>query len=218
MNSIKIGILGIQGDIEENSSAVKESLQELGAEGQIIHLRNITDLEDLHGLVIPGGESTVIGILLSLDKIKLKLLVKKINEGLPVLGTCAGLILLANKVYDKTVGETKQQTLQILDVTVERNAFGRQRDSFEVGLEIPILGKEYFNGVFIRGPAITNVGNNVQILTKFRNHVVAVKQNNVIATSFHPELAGDNRFHKIFLNMCLEYYKLKKVSQDRPKS
>lgn len=218
MNSIKIGILGIQGDIEENSSAVKESLQELGAEGQIIHLRNITDLEDLHGLVIPGGESTVIGILLSLDKIKLKLLVKKINEGLPVLGTCAGLILLANKVYDKTVGETKQQTLQILDVTVERNAFGRQRDSFEVGLEIPILGKEYFNGVFIRGPAITNVGNNVQILTKFRNHVVAVKQNNVIATSFHPELAGDNRFHKIFLNMCLEYYKLKKVSQDHPKS
>lgn len=218
MNSIKIGILGIQGDIEENSSAVKESLQELGAEGQIIHLRNITDLEDLHGLVIPGGESTVIGILLSLDKIKLKLLVKKINEGLPVLGTCAGLILLANKVYDKTVGETKQQTLQILDVTVERNAFGRQRDSFEVGLEIPILGKEYFNGVFIRGPAITNVGNNVQILTKFRNHVVAVKQNNVIATSFHPELAGDNRFHKIFLNMCLGYYKLKKVSQDHPKS
>lgn len=214
MNSLKIGILGLQGDIEENSSAIKESLRELGTEGQIVHLKNIACIEELHGLVIPGGESTVIGILLSLHKINLELLVKKINEGLPVLGTCAGLILLANKVHDRTVGETKQQTLQILDATVERNAFGRQRDSFEAELEIPILGKEQFKGVFIRGPAITNVGNNVQILAKFRNQVVAVRQNNIIATSFHPELASDNRFHETFLNMCLKYCKSKETSHD----
>lgn len=218
MNSLKIGILSIQGDIEENSAAVKESLRELEIEGQIVHLKNTSGIEELHGLVIPGGESTVMGILLSLQKIQLDLLVKKINEGLPILGTCAGLILLANNAHDKTIGETKQQLLQILDVTVERNSFGRQRDSFEAELEIPMLGKEPFKGVFIRGPAITDLGKKVQILTKFGNKVVAVRQDNIIATSFHPELANDNRFHKAFLNICIRYCESRESGRDQLKS
>lgn len=218
MNSLKIGILSIQGDIEENSSAVKESLLELETEGQILHLKNTLGIEELHGLVIPGGESTVMGMLLSLQKIQLELLIKKINEGLPVLGTCAGLILLARNAHDKTIGETKQQLLQTLDVTVERNSFGRQRDSFEADLEVPMLGKEPFKGVFIRGPAITDVGKNVQILTKFGNKVVAVRQDNIIATSFHPELANDNRFHKAFLSICMRYRKSKESGRDQLKS
>ena len=218
MNSLKIGILSIQGDIEENASAVKKSLLELETEGQIIHLKNTSGIEGLHGLVIPGGESTVMGILLSLQKIHLNLLVRKISEGLPVLGTCAGLILMANKAHDKTLGETKQQLLQVLDVTVERNAFGRQHESFEADLEIPMLGQEPFKGVFIRGPVITEVGKNVQILTRFENKIVAVKQDNIMATSFHPELASDNRFHNKFLSTCIKYYKSKEIGQDGLKS
>lgn len=218
MNSLKIGILSIQGDIEENASAVEKSLLELETEGQILLLKNASGIEDLHGIVIPGGESTVMGILLSLQKIHLNLLVRKISEGLPVLGTCAGLILMANKAQDKTLGETKQQLLQVLDVTVERNAFGRQCESFEADLEIPLLGQQPFKGVFIRGPVITEVGKNVQILARFENKIVAVRQDNIMATSFHPELANDNRFHKKFLSTCIRYYKSKEIGQDGLKS
>jgi pyridoxal 5'-phosphate synthase pdxT subunit len=217
MTKLNIAILGIQGDIEENSGAVKKSLRELETDGVVIQLKKITAIEDLDGIVIPGGESTVMGTLLSLQKMELELLRNKINEGLPVLGTCAGLILLANKAHDKIIGETNQHLLKLLDVTIERNAFGRQRESFETDLEIPFLGEEPFRGVFIRGPIISDAGKDVQILTKFEEKIVAVRQDNIIATSFHPELANDNRFHKAFLNMCLEYSESKEIDRDRQK-
>jgi pyridoxal 5'-phosphate synthase pdxT subunit len=217
MTKLKIGILGIQGDVEENSDAVKESLMELETEGLVIQLKKIAAIEDLDGMVIPGGESTVMGTLLSLQKMQMELLRNKINKGLPVLGTCAGLILLANKAHDKIIGETNQPLLRLLDVTIERNAFGRQRESFETDLEIPILGTEPFRGVFIRGPVISEMGKNVQILTKFEDKVVAVRQDNIIATSFHPELANDNRLHKSFLSICLEYKRSKEIDNNDPK-
>lgn len=213
MTKLKIGILSIQGDVEENSDAVKESLKELETEGVVIQIKEITAIEDLDGMVIPGGESTVMGTLLSLQKMQMELLRNKINKGLPVLGTCAGLILLANKAHDKIIGETNQPLLRILDVTIERNAFGRQRESFETDLEISILGTEPFRGVFIRGPIISDMGKNVQILTKFEDKVVAVRQDNIIATSFHPELANDNRLHKTFLSICLEYNRSKELDK-----
>ena len=159
----------------------------------------------------------MIGTLLSLQKTELELLRNEINKGLPVLGTCAGLILLANKAHDKVIGETNQQLLHLLDVTIERNAFGRQRESFETDLEIPILGREPFRGVFIRGPIIREIGKNVQILTNFEDKIVAIRQGNIIATSFHPELSNDNRFHKAFLNICLEYNKSKEVDKESQK-
>ena len=207
---LKVGILSIQGDIEENSNAIKESFEELGIEGDIVHIKDLSDLGELDGLIIPGGESTVIGMVLFLQGIQVDLLKKKIQDGLPILGTCARLIMLSNRAYDKTIGETKQELLKVLDVTIERNAFGRQHESFESELNIPYLGEQGFNGVFIRGPAITEIGKNVEVIAKYNNRIVAVKQNNILGTSFHPELADDNRFHTNLTKAMIEYNKSKK--------
>ena len=207
---LKVGILSIQGDIEENSNAIKESFEELGIEGGIVHTKDLSDLDELDGLIIPGGESTVIGMLLFLQGIQVDLLKKKIQDGLPILGTCAGLIMLSNRAYDKTIGETKQELLKVLDVTIERNAFGRQHESFESELDIPYIGERRFNGVFIRGPAITEIGKNVEVIAKYENKIVAVRQNNILGTSFHPELANDNRFHTNLTKSMVEYNKSKK--------
>ncbi len=207
---LKVGILSIQGDIEENSNAIKESFEELEIEGTIIYMKDLRDLDEIDGLIIPGGESTVIGMLLFLQGVQTDLLRKKIQDGLPILGTCAGLIMLSNRAYDKTIGETRQELLKVLDVTIERNAFGRQHESFESELDIPYLGERRFNGVFIRGPAITEIGNNVEIIAKYNNKIVAVRQNNILGTSFHPELANDNRFHTNLTKLMVEYNKSKK--------
>lgn len=207
---LKVGILSIQGDIEENSNAIKESFEELGIECGIVYMKDLSDLDELDGLIIPGGESTVIGMLLFLQGIQVDLLKKKIQDGLPILGTCAGLIMLSNKAYDKTIGETKQELLKVLDVTIERNAFGRQHESFESELDIPYIGERRFNGVFIRGPAITEIGKNVEVIAKYENKIVAVRQNNILGTSFHPELANDNRFHTNLTKSMVEYNKSKK--------
>jgi 5'-phosphate synthase pdxT subunit len=206
---LKVGILSIQGDIEENSNAIKESFEELGIEGGIVHIKDLSDLDELDGLIIPGGESTVIGMLLFLQGIQVDLIKKKIQDGLPILGTCAGLIMLSNRAYDKTIGETKQELLKVLDVTIERNAFGRQHESFESELDIPYIGERGFNGVFIRGPAITEIGKNVEVIAKYDNKIVAVRQNNILGTSFHPELANDNRFHTNLTKSMVEYNKSK---------
>lgn len=207
---LKVGILSIQGDIEENSNAIKESFEELEIEGTIIYMKDLRDLDEIDGLIIPGGESTVIGMLLFLQGVQTDLLRKKIHDGLPILGTCAGLIMLSIRAYDKTIGETRQELLKVLDVTIERNAFGRQHESFESELDIPYLGERRFNGVFIRGPAITEIGNNVEIIAEYNNKIVAVRQNNILGTSFHPELANDNRFHTNLTKLMVEYNKYKK--------
>ena len=173
-------------------------------------MKDLNELDEIDGLIIPGGESTVIGMLLFLQGVKPDLIRKKIQEGLPILGTCAGLIMLSNKAYDKTIGETKQPLLKVLDVTIERNAFGRQHESFESDLDIPYLGERRFNGVFIRGPAITEIGNNVEIIAEYDKKIVAVRQNNILGTSFHPELANDNRFHINLVKLMAEYNRSKK--------
>lgn len=134
---LKVGILSIQGDIEENSNAIKESFEELEIEGTIIYMKDLRDLDEIDGLIIPGGESTVIGMLLFVQGVQTDLLRKRIQDGLPILGTCAGLIMLSIRAYDKTIGETRQELLKVLDVTIERNAFGRQHESFESELDIP---------------------------------------------------------------------------------
>jgi len=207
---LKVGILSIQGDIEENSNAIMESFKELGIEGTVVYMKDLEDLEEIDGLIIPGGESTVIGMLLFLKGVQPDLIRKKIQEGLPILGTCAGLIMLSNKAYDKTIGETKQALLKVLDVTIERNAFGRQHESFESELDISYLGERKFNGVFIRGPAITEIGNDVEIIAEYDKKIVAVRQNNILGTSFHPELANDNRFHTNLVKLMVEYNKSRK--------
>lgn len=207
MSRIKIGVLGIQGDIEENISATKEALQHQNLRGTVESVRYFDSIEELDGLILPGGESTVIGSLLSIQGKVFQTIEKKITEGMPVLGTCAGLIMLSKRTYDKVVGETKQKLFGMLDVVIERNAFGRQHESFEVDLEIPVLGKEPFRGIFIRSPIVNNVGESVTILTKFNDKIVAVKQNNIIGTSFHPELSADRRLHELFIKDILEFRK-----------
>jgi len=207
LSNIKIGVLGIQGDIEENLLSTAEALKNLSLQGTVESVRYSESIAELDGLILPGGESTVIGNLLSIQGNIFQTIKKKITEGMPVLGTCAGLIMLSKRTYDKVVGETKQKLFGMLDVVIERNAFGRQHESFEVDLEIPILGKEPFRGVFIRSPIVNNVGDSVTILTKLSDKIVAVKQNNIIGTSFHPELSADRRLHELFIKDILEFSK-----------
>jgi pyridoxal 5'-phosphate synthase pdxT subunit len=199
LSNIKVGVLGIQGDIEENILATAEALKKLNLRGTVESVRYSESIAELDGLILPGGESTVIGSLLSIQGKVFQTIEKKINEGMPVLGTCAGLIMLSKRTYDKVVGETKQKLFGMLDVVIERNAFGRQHESFEADLEIPVLGKEPFRGIFIRSPIVNNVGESVTILTKLNDKIVAVKQNNIIGTSFHPELSSDRRLHELFI-------------------
>ena len=207
MSNIKIGVLGIQGDIEENILSVAEALKNLNLQGTVESVRYSESIAELDGLILPGGESTVIGNLLSIQGNIFQTIKKKITEGMPVLGTCAGLIMLSKRTYDKVVGETKQKLFEVLDVVIERNAFGRQHESFEVDLDIPILGKGLFRGIFIRSPIINNVGESVNILTKLNDKIVAVKQNNIIGTSFHPELSTDRRLHELFIKDSVEFSK-----------
>ena len=207
MSNIKIGVLGIQGDIEENILSTAEALKNLNLQGTVESVRYSESIAELDGLILPGGESTVIGSLLSIQGKVFQTIEKKITEGMPVLGTCAGLIMLSKRTYDKVVGETKQKLFGMLDVVIERNAFGRQHESFEVDLEIPVLGKEPFRGIFIRSPIVNNVGESVTILTKFNDKIVAVKQNNIIGTSFHPELSTDRRLHELFIKDSVKFSK-----------
>jgi 5'-phosphate synthase pdxT subunit len=207
LSNIKVGVLGIQGDIEENILSTAEALKKLNLRGTVESVRYSESIAELDGLILPGGESTVIGSLLSIQGKVFQTIEKKIKEGMPVFGTCAGLIMLSKRAYDKIVGETKQKLFGILDVVIERNAFGRQHESFEVDLEIPVLGKEPFRGIFIRSPIVNNVGENVIILTKLNDKIVAVKQNNIIGTSFHPELSADRRLHELFIKDVLEFRK-----------
>jgi pyridoxal 5''-phosphate synthase, glutaminase subunit Pdx2 len=147
-------------------------------------------------------QSTLAAIQSSLPVVK-----RKISEGMPVLGTCAGMILLSRRAFDKVVGDTKQKLLGNLDVVIERNAFGRQNDSFEADIEMPIIGNEPFRGVFIRAPAVSELGKGVQVIAKFNDRVVAVKQDNIIGTAFHPELSDDLRVHKQLVEMAAGYSK-----------
>ncbi len=200
MKPLTIGVLGLQGDVEEHEHILGTILEKKIAGSKVQRIKTLPDAEAVHGLIVPGGESTSIGILAQQGKL-LDTIRTRISTGLPVLGTCAGLIMLANRVYDKAVGETKQSLIGGLDVTVERNSFGRQRESFEADISIPILGEAAFRGIFIRSPVIKNAGPKTDVISKINDAIVAVKQGNIIATSFHPELSGDTRLHEYFIQL-----------------
>jgi 5'-phosphate synthase pdxT subunit len=200
MSGINIGILAIQGDVAENILATKMAIEELGMEGIVTEVKTPEQISDLDGLVIPGGESTVIGTL-SLVNGSLKKIKEKIASGMPVFGICAGMILLSKKAKDRVVGEMDQPLLDFLDVKIERNAFGRQKDSFESEISMDKIGIPKFPGVFIRAPSIIETGKDVEVLSKFNEKIIAVKQGNILGTVFHPELTGDISLHKYFVSM-----------------
>ncbi|MGN6414274.1 pyridoxal 5'-phosphate synthase glutaminase subunit PdxT [Flexivirga sp.] len=195
-----IGVLAVQGDVREHA----RSLESVGAATRLV--RRPEELEGLDGIVLPGGESTTMDKLLRAFELRDPLR-ERLTAGLPAYGSCAGMILLADRVLDATAG---QQTLGGLDVTVRRNAFGRQVDSFEEDLEMPqIVGESAppVRAVFIRAPWVEAVGPQVQVLGTVTTgpaagRIVAVRQGNVLATSFHPEVTGDHRIHEYFLRMA----------------
>lgn len=186
---MKIGVLALQG-------AFIEHIKMLSAlKTDAIPVRLPSELNSLDALVIPGGESTTISKLLY--DYELTVPIRKLaSEGFPLLGTCAGMIMLAKKV-----DALDFEPIGILDIEVKRNAYGRQTDSFETDLAIPTLGNEPFHGIFIRAPIIDRVNQGVDILCQLNGDIVAVKQGGIIACSFHPELTGDTRFHRYFLSL-----------------
>jgi len=193
---IKIGVLALQGDVEEHVKAMEKALERLNVNGEVLEVKNLEELLSVQALAIPGGESTTIGKLLVRRNL-LEPLKDRITLGMPVFATCAGLILLAKQIRDRVVGETNQPSLGVLDVEVVRNAFGRQRESFEVDLEFKGIG--LVRAVFIRAPAITKVGNSVDVLSRLNDYIVAVREGNILALAFHPEVTEDTRIHEFFL-------------------
>ncbi|MBS4030455.1 MAG: pyridoxal 5'-phosphate synthase glutaminase subunit PdxT [Clostridiales bacterium] len=190
---MKIGVLCIQGAVREHVAA----LEKCGVE--VICVKRKEQFADLDGLIIPGGESTTIGKLL--DRFGLGAsIIGMIVEGKPVYGTCAGLILLARKVEG-----SDQYLLGQMDITVARNAFGRQRESFEAPLSIASLGEEPYCAVFIRAPLIKSVGENVETLATCNGEIVAARQGNLLVSAFHPELTDDTRMHRYFIEMVKEW-------------
>jgi len=205
-NELLIGVLALQGDVEENIKATTDALREINLKGKVISVRYPDEILKVDGMIIPGGESTVMGLLLSIKNGLLDSITKVLQNGLPIMGTCAGMIVLAKKSYDKVVGNKKQLLLGALDIEIERNSFGRQYDSFESTLEISGIGND-FKGIFIRAPTVISTGPRVQILSKFDGKIVAVQQENIIGTSFHPEISGDNRIHRLFIELITKWKK-----------
>lgn len=205
-NELLVGVLALQGDVEENIKATTNALREMNLKGKVISVRYPDEILKVDGLIIPGGESTVMGLLLSIKNGLLDSITKVLQNRIPIMGTCAGMIVLAKKSYDKVVGNKKQLLLGALDIEIERNSFGRQYDSFESTLEISGIGND-FKGIFIRSPTVISTGSRVQILSKFDGKIVAVQQENIIGTSFHPELSGDNRMHRLFIELITKWKK-----------
>ena len=188
---MKIGVLASQGAFVEHIAA----LQQLGVE--VLPVRLPRELEGVDGLIIPGGESTSISKLI-LDYQLTNEIKKLARNGLPIFGTCAGMILLASEISDRNDVEP----LGVMKIRVRRNAFGRQRESFETDLSIPVLGEKPFPGVFIRAPLIEQVNNGVEIVAKLTDgSSVAARQGKLRASAFHPELTDDLRFHRYFLDI-----------------
>lgn len=197
---MKIGIIGLQGAVSEHLEATKRAMQKLGIESEVVWVDRPEQLECVDGIIIPGGESTTISKLMLRTGLFER--VKQLAAGgTPILGTCAGLIVLAKR-GDEQVMRTEQPLLGLMDISVIRNAFGRQRESFEVDLEIPALGERSYSAVFIRAPAVDEVWGDAQILAKFQGKIVAVQQGRLLAVAFHPELTSDTRLHEYFLQMC----------------
>jgi len=184
-----IGVLAVQGDVEEHVRALERS----GA--RAITVKSSSDLEEVAGLVVPGGESTTVMLLLERFGL-VEPIVERVRAGMPFWGTCMGMIVAAHDVAG-----FEQKTLDLLDITVRRNAFGRQIASAEVALAIPALGAKLFPAIFIRAPWIERAGPGVEVLASHDGHGVFVRQGNAIGTSFHPELTADRRVHEYFMEM-----------------
>jgi pyridoxal 5'-phosphate synthase pdxT subunit len=193
VSGVRVGVLALQGDVREHLAALRDA----GAGAVTVRRRD--ELDAVDALVIPGGESTTMTHLLR-DLDLLEPLRNRLADGLPAYGTCAGMILLASEILDAGTVGREAVPLGIVDITVRRNAFGRQFDSFESDMRFSGF-EEPVRGVFIRSPWVERVGDGVQVLARAAGHAVAVRQGQVLATAFHPEMTGDRRIHQLFVDI-----------------
>jgi 5'-phosphate synthase pdxT subunit len=195
---MKIGVVAFQGAVSEHITILSKAFSELNIKCSVIEVRTKPDLKDISGLIIPGGESTTISKLIKKSDLKDPIR-EKADLGMPILGTCAGCILLA-KEGDEEVTNTKTELLNLMDMKITRNAFGRQKESFETQIEIEGL-KEPYKAVFIRAPAILKVWGECKPISNYQDKIIMASQDNLLAASFHPELTNDTRVHELFLKM-----------------
>ncbi len=198
VKELAIGVIGIQGAVSEHVNCVKRIFREDNiTNGKCFVIRTKEEIRDIDALILPGGETTTISRVLYKSGMYKEISKRLMGKNLPIMGTCAGCVLLANKL----INDTKDvKLLGAMDMAVERNAFGRQRESFEQIIEIPDFSEPY-NAVFIRAPIIRKVGKNCEVLAKIDKKIVMARQNNILALSFHPELTNDLRIHRFFLDM-----------------
>ncbi len=186
---MKIGVLALQGDFEAHLKML------MRCEVEAIAVRQAAEITEIDGLIVPGGESTAIGKLADLFELT-EPIRNRVQNGMPLFGTCAGLIWMAREIEG-----SDQPLLGLLDVTVARNAFGRQVDSFEADIPMPLLGDRPLRAVFIRAPYVLQAGEGVQVLARYEDKIVCVQEGNLLGAAFHPELTSDERLHRHFLGM-----------------
>ena len=198
-NKIKIGVIGIQGDVSEHVIMMQKTLKETNTPGEVFIVKTKENIDEIDALILPGGESTTISKILNKSGLHTKIQKRIKENNLPTMGTCAGCVLLAKKLTD-TYGDVT--LLEAMDIQVTRNAFGRQKESFEKNLRIDGL-HSMFNAVFIRAPVIEKTWGNCKPLAKIDKKIIMARQGNLLALSFHPELTRDTRVHKYFLDMII---------------
>ncbi len=199
--AVKIGVAAVQGAVSEHVDAVRAAASRLGVEAEVVGVRDRASFSGTDGLIIPGGESTTISKMFAHTGLRDEIRRRVADEDYPILGTCAGLILLASQGDDQ-VEKTRTELLSVMDVAVDRNAFGRQRESFErdVELQVPgFPGLSRFHAVFIRAPAVTRVWGDAEAVCRLDDRVIGVRQGRRLALAFHPELTSDTRVHEAFL-------------------
>lgn len=197
---LRVGVLAVQGAVSEHVDALRRAADRIGMDVDVITVRTPTELASVHGLIMPGGESTTISRLLRSNHLQAPLL-ERAGKDLAVFGTCAGLILLASHA-DHDVEDKDIELLGLLDATVDRNAFGRQRESFEAVLSVADIGP--MPTVFIRAPSLADVHGDTQVLAEAGDKIVAAQKGRVMGTAFHPELTPDTRLHERFLRLAEE--------------
>lgn len=195
---MKIAVIAIQGNVEEHIESANKAMEDMGIRGEVLPVRHSGTIPTCDAIILPGGESTTLGRLMAREGIDVEIK-EAAAAGKPIMGTCAGLVLLA-KYGGEQVLRTGQKLLGLMDISVDRNAFGGQRESFEIPLEISMLDSPY-NVVFIRAPVITRVGPDVEVLASFKDKIVAARQGNILGLAFHPELTEDLRIHYYFLGI-----------------
>ena len=194
---VSIGVVGIQGAVTEHINSMKQVFKKTNTSGEVFSIKNKEEIKEIDALIIPGGESTTISRILFQSELHNQIKKRVENKDLPIMGTCAGCVILAKKLDENS---HDVRLLELMDMQVTRNAFGRQKESFEQTIELDDF-KEPYNAVFIRAPVIEKTWNNCKALAKIENKIIMARQDNILALSFHPELTDDLRIHRYFLDM-----------------